>query len=121
MDTKFLRLLGDFERLTQDESTALRERNFPYLADIHRTKAEILLDLCELSRSRGIDFLAPSLKGRIRNLIESEKANIKLLDDYMTANIAARHNAQAATRRLRSLGRVYTIDAADESQTAYAA
>jgi len=117
MEAKFYRLLSAYEKLTVEETTALRERNFVYFSSIRDTKPLILPEMLELAKALEIHTKDPTVKDRMLKIIQMGQANTQLVEGYLAENNATRQNAMAAIKRLKSLSRIYNQDTA----TAYAA
>jgi hypothetical protein len=121
METKFWRLLSAFENLTNEETAALRERNFRYFTSLHETKTEILPELLRLAEGAGICTNDPYLKSRMVKLMEAVQTNAVLVEGHLAENTAAQQKARAAVRRLRSFSRTYSTKTHCEGEAARAA
>jgi len=107
MEETFWRLLSDFERLTQDEAVALRERNFPYLNRVQESKQDILPKLCELSAELGLSTADPRLKPRIEKVMAAVQENARLAAVFLEENAFERTRAEHALRRLGGVRKTY--------------
>lgn len=121
MEAKFYRLLTAYEKLTVEETTALRERNFVYFSNIRETKPRILPELLELATALDIKVKDPSVTERMLKIIETGQANTRLVEGYIAELTATRQNAIAAAKRLKSLSTIYSSVQSGDKPTAYAA
>jgi len=121
METKFYRLLSAYEKLTVEETTALRERNFVYFSNIRETKSRILPELLELATTLDIKVKDPSVTARMLKIIEMGQENTHLVEGYITELTVTRQNAIAAAKRLKSLSAIYDNVQPGEKSAAYAA
>lgn len=115
MERKFWRLLGEYERLTRDETIAVNEQNYPAVAELSAKKTLLFLEMQSLGKTLDIDRAHPALKSRIDPLIETEQRNAALLNKCVSETHCQRQTLEAATKRLRNFERVYTWGARAES------
>lgn len=112
-DAKFLRLLGDYEVLTRDETFALTESkpNFPVIAAIHEKKAVIFAELEKEGKLLGIQRRKnpanAALMERFAALIEMGKANADYAAAEMTRIRLELEEIQVVSLRIQSLNRTY--------------
>ena len=120
MEAKFYRLLGAYEKLTIEETTALRERNFVYFSNVRETKSGILPELLELATALEIKVKDPLVTNRMLKIIETGQENTHLVEGYIAELTSTRQNALAASKRLKSLSAIYNhVQVSDKA--AYAA
>lgn len=115
LERKFWRLLGDYERLTRDETLAIQEQNYPVVADLSARKTVLFLEMQSLGKTLDIDRAHPALKSRIDPLIETEQRNAALLNKCVSETCCHRQTLEAATKRLRNFERVYTWEGRAQS------
>ncbi len=108
MERKFWRLLGDYERLTRDETHAIGEQNYPVVAELSAKKSVVFLEMESLCNSLDMDRAHPALKSRIDPLIETEQRNAAFLNKLVSETVCHQQTLEAATKRLRNFERVYT-------------
>jgi len=103
----FWRLLGDYERLTKNESAALLAGAFDDLAVIQDLKDPVLESLRVFATSAGLDRTHPELAGRVDQLLRHAERNRKLIETMLSRAHVERQNLDAARQRLRGLGTAY--------------
>lgn len=103
----FWRLLGDYERLTKNESAALLAGAFEDLAVIQDLKDPVLETMRTFARTTGLDRANSELARRIDQLLIHAERNKKLIETMLTRANVERQNLDAARQRLRGLGTAY--------------
>lgn len=103
----FWRLLGDYERICNDETAALRAEDFESAATIQALKATLLAGLQEKGRELGIDRSDSSFRERLEAIASSEQANEAFVAKLLTRNATERISLDAARIRLRGLRHSY--------------
>jgi hypothetical protein len=103
----FWRLLGDYERLTRDESAALRDRDFALLAEIQERKPLLFASLQELAASAGLDRRHLALNDRLESLRALEESNAALLASQLASSRAEHRAIEGLRHRVRGLGQAY--------------
>ena|SRR5450432_1538575 len=106
----FDRLLGDYERLTRDETFAIHERNFSAVAELSLKKTAVFQELARAGKALGIDHRHATFKDRIAHLIETELQNASLVDECVSKTRCQRQMLATAAKRLRTFERVYGWD-----------
>ncbi|KAB2648379.1 MAG: hypothetical protein DVB27_01030 [Verrucomicrobia bacterium] len=107
MEQRFWRGLAAYERLTDDESVAIRARDFDAVEDIHSRKPALLDELCVLAAGAGLSRRTPALSCRIERLTTTETANAEAVATMLGAARRERQNLELARQRLRSLSTLY--------------
>lgn len=107
LERRFWRLLSAYERLTQDEAVALRERDFDALGSIHARKPAVLEEMCAVAARTGLDRRTAELGLRIEKLTVAETANAETLETMLGAARIERQSLDVARQRLRSLSTLY--------------
>jgi hypothetical protein len=106
-ERSFWRLLGDYERLTRDESAALRDQDFALLEEIEDRKPLLLTQLQELAARAGLDRGYAPLNERLETLRTQGEANSALLAKRI-AESRAEHRAMDGLRsRMKGMGQAY--------------
>lgn len=114
LERRFWRLLRDYERLTQDESVAIRARDFDALDSLHARKPAVLEALCALGVQAGFDRRTADLGARIERLTAAETANAESMATMLGEARLERQNLEVARQRLRSLNTLYGPEATRE-------
>ena len=99
----FWRLLGDYERISRDETTAIRGEDFETAGTIQALKAVLFATLENTGRDLGIDRRQPSFHERLEKIASGERANQAFVKDLIARNIAERRSLDTARSRLRGL------------------
>jgi hypothetical protein len=110
-DEDFWRLLGDYERLTKDESAALLAGAFEDLAVIQDLKEPVLEMMREFATAAGIDRANSEFTRRIDQLLLHAERNKKLIETMLRRAHVEQHNLDAARQRVRDLGTAYRPEA----------
>ena len=110
LDQDFWRLLGDYERLTRDETTAIRERDFSALEEANKTKLLIFAELLKIGGMLGLDRGHATLGGRLTLLGEAEQHNVALVRDGIAKSRLEFKMLHAASMRLRAIEHVYATE-----------
>ncbi len=103
----FWRLLGDYERICNDESVALRAEDFESAATAQTLKATLLAALQESGRELGIDRRHSALDERLEAIASGERANDAFVKQLLAHNAADQKSLHAALTRLRGLQHSY--------------
>jgi hypothetical protein len=103
----FWRLLGDYERLTKNESAALLAGAFDDLAVIQDLKEPVLETMRTFARTAGLDRRNSELARRVDQLLIHAERNRKLIETMLTRAKVERLNLDAARARLRGLSTAY--------------
>jgi len=117
-ETDFWRLLGDYERLTKNESAALLAGAFEELAAIQNLKDPVLESMRIFAQAAGLDRRNTELARRVDQLLIQAERNQKLIDTMLARAHVERQNLDAARQRLRGFGTAYRPEA---SQAAFSA
>lgn len=115
----FWRLLGDYERLTKNESAALLAGAFDDLAAIQSLKEPVLESMRAYAQTSGLDRRNTEFARRIDQLLIHAERNRKLIDTMLTRAHVERQNLDAARQRLRGLGTAYRPGAAHAAFSAH--
>lgn len=115
----FWRLLGDYERLTKNESAALLAGAFDDLAAIQSLKEPVLESMRAYAQTSGLDRRNTEFARRIDQLLIHAERNRKLIDTMLTRAHVERQNLDAARQRLRGLGTAYRPEAAHAAFSAH--
>ena len=107
LEQRFWRGLAAYERLTDDESVAIRARDFDAVEDIHSRKPALLDELCALAAGAGLSRRTPALSCRIERLTTTETANAEAMATMLGEARRERQNLELARQRLRSLSTLY--------------
>lgn len=107
LEENFWRLFGDYERLTRDETTTIREWDFTALATIQAKKVIILDELIRLGTAIGLNRDNPAFNSRVSILEEAEEQNSELLAQEISKTRRELNMLQAASVRLRAVEHVY--------------
>jgi hypothetical protein len=107
---RFWRLLTDYERLTQDESVAIRARDFDAVDSLQGGKPALFDELCGLAARIGLDRQNAALSTRLDALTALETASEKALAAMLDETRTERQNLDSARQRLRSLNTSYGPD-----------
>ena len=99
----FWRLLGDYERISRDETTAIRGEDFDTAATIQALKAVLFATLENTGRDLGIDRRQTSFHERLEKIASGERANQAFVKQLLARNIAERKSLDTARSRLRGL------------------
>lgn len=110
-ETKFWRLLGEYERLTFDEGVALREVNLAALARLQDQKTVVSKAVLELAAEGGINLPAD----RLEDLIERQNRNLAIAQEQLAHLSCERQNLATAGQRLAHVGRAYHQEPAGTS------
>jgi hypothetical protein len=110
------RLLGEYERLTRDESAALRSRDFARLGEIHAFKPELLTAIVEEGSSLGLDRHVMWFDDCLLALAALERDNVNFAARGLMELNAQLDSLEAARKRLRSLGHAYRRTGAPSSR-----
>ena len=110
MEQRFWRGLAAYERLTDDESVAIRARDFDAVEDIHSRKPALLDELCVLAAGAGLSRRTPALSCRIERLTTTETANAEAVATMLGAARRERQNLELARQRRRKL---FSVKAAE--------
>ena len=86
----FWRLLGDYERISRDETTAIRGEDFETAATIQALKAVLFATLENTGRDLGIDRRQASFDERLEKIASGERANQAFVKQLLARNIADR-------------------------------
>lgn len=103
----FWRLLGDYERICNDETTALRAEDFESAAAIQALKSTLFAALQESGGALGIDRRDAAFHGRLEAIASGECANEAFLRQLLARNAAERKALHTARTRLRGLRHSY--------------
>ncbi|MCE9612505.1 MAG: hypothetical protein K8R23_20080 [Chthoniobacter sp.] len=112
IERRFWLLLSVYERLTQDESVAIRARDFDTVDSIHARKPAVLEELCGMGARVGFDRKTAELGVRIERLTATETANAELIVEMLGEARLERQNLEVARQRLRSLNTLYAPESA---------
>lgn len=107
LEERFWRGLAAYERLTDDESVAIRARDFDAVEDIQSRKPALLDELCVLAAGAGLSRRTPALSRRIERLTTTEAANAEAVATMLGEARRERQNLELARQRLRSLSTLY--------------
>lgn len=99
----FWRLLADYERISRDETTAIRGEDFETAAAIQALKAVLFSTLEDNGRDLGIDRRQSSLHERLEKIATGERANLDFLKQLLARNAAEKRSLDASRSRLRGL------------------
>lgn len=99
----FWRLLADYERISRDETTAIRGEDFETAAAIQALKAVLFATLEDTGRDLGIDRRQPSFHERLEKIAVGERANQAFVKQLLARNTAERKSLDTARSRLRGL------------------
>ena len=99
----FWRLLGEYERISRDETTAIRGEDFETAANIQALKAVLFVTLEDTGRDLGIDRRQASFHERLEKIASGERANQVFVKQLLARNIAERRSLDTARSRLRGL------------------
>jgi hypothetical protein len=110
-EKKFWRLVGDYERLTSDETVALREVNLAALARLQEQKSVVSDAVLELAAQGGM----PLPPDRFERLMARQKANLAITQEQLARLSCERQNLTTAGQRLSHVGRAYKHDSGSAS------
>lgn len=99
----FWRLLADYERISRDETTAIRGEDFETVATIQALKAVLFATLEGSGRDLGIDRREASFHARLEKIAAAERANQAFVKQLLARNAAERRTLDTARSRLRDL------------------
>ena len=99
----FWRLLADYERISRDETTAIRGEDFETAAGIQAIKALLFATLEDSGRELGIDRRQASFHARLEKIADDERANQAFVKQLLARNAAERRTLDTARSRLRGL------------------
>lgn len=116
----FWRLLGDYERICNDETVALRAEDFQSAATIQTLKATLFAALQENGRELGIDRRQSTFHERLEAIASGERANDAFIEQLLTRNAAEQKSVHAALTRLRGLQHSYAPARPAESGSFFA-
>ena len=105
----FWRLLRDYERLTSDETTALRNRDFEAVASAESLKPVLFSALREIGAALGYDRSDPVLRNRLELLAIHERANLAFVGKLLAQAASERRNLNALLLRLRGIDHTYAV------------
>jgi hypothetical protein len=103
----FWRLLADYERISSDETTAIRGEDFETAATIQALKAVLFAALEDGGRDLGIDRRHASFEARLEKIAAGERANEAFVKKLLARNAAERRTLETARSRLRGLLHAY--------------
>lgn len=112
----FARLLGDYERASCEEATAIAERNFDALTFLHRKKLLLLEGLIVAAGGRN---QGPEAQSRLDALSLTDHQNQERLKSELSQIQAELSTLNEASLRLRSVKNVYRPLAADTMKTGF--
>jgi DNA repair ATPase RecN len=115
----FWRLLGDYERLTKNESAALLAGAFDDLAVIQDLKDPVLETMRTFAQAAGLDRRNSELARRVDQLLVHAERNKRLIETMLTRAHVERQNLDSARQRLRGLGTAYRPDHAQAAFSAH--
>ena len=116
----FWRLLADYERISRDETTAIRGEDFETAATIQALKALLLATLEDSGRSLGIDRREASFHARLEKIAAAARANQLFVKQLLARNAAERRTLDTARSRLRGLLHSYVSTKAPGSGSFFA-
>jgi len=99
----FWRLLAEYERISRDETVAIRSEDFETAATIQALKALLFLTLESSGRDLGIDRRQASFHARLEKIADAERANQTFVKQLLAQNAAERRTLDTARSRLRGL------------------
>lgn len=99
----FWRLLADYERISRDETTAIRGEDFETAAGIQALKAVLFATIEDSGRDLGIDRRQASFHARLEKIATAERANQAFVKQLLARNLAERRSLDTARSRLRGL------------------
>ena len=99
----FWRLLGDYERISHDETAAIRAEDFETAATIQTLKATLFAALENGGRELGINRSEASFDERLEKIADAERANEAFVKQLLDLNAAERKTLDTARARLRGL------------------
>ena len=99
----FWRLLADYERISLDETAAIRAEDFETAAGIQVLKATLLAALQDRGRELGIDRRQAPFHERLEKIADGERANEAFVRQLLARNAAERRTLLTARTRLRGL------------------
>ena len=105
------RLLDDYERLTLDESVALRGHDFACLEAIQECKRALVKSLCELAKAMGGLQEEPAFRQRWEAVMEMQNANAYLAAALLRELEERRRELDATSGQVRGVARTYTSKA----------
>ncbi len=105
----FWRLLGDYERICHDETTALHGEDFQSAATIQALKPTLLAALEEHARELGIDRRDETFHARIEAIADAERDNDTFVKQLLARNEAERKALHHARLRLRGMQHSYVV------------
>jgi hypothetical protein len=101
------RLLADYERLTQDESVALRSHDFACLEAIQECKRALVKGLCDLAKAMGGLDDEPFFRERWSAVLEKQSANAYLAAALLRELEEQRRELEATGGQVRGVARTY--------------
>ena len=107
LEQRFWRGLAAYERLTDDESVAIRARDFDAVADLQSRKPALLDELGVLAAGAGLSRRTPALSSRIERLTATETANAEAVATMLGEARRERQSLDLARQRLRRLHTLY--------------
>lgn len=99
----FWRLLADYERISHDETIAIRGEDFETAATIQALKEVLFATLENNGRDLGIDRRQASIHERLEKIAVGERANLEFVRQLLARNTAERRSLDTARSRLRGL------------------
>ena len=115
MRTTLWRLLDDYERLTNDESVALRGHDFACLEAIQECKRALVKSLCELAKAMGGLHEEPAFRQRWEAVMEMQNANAYLAAALLRELEERRRELDATSGQVRGVARTYASKAPEEN------
>lgn len=106
-EQKFWRLLGDYERLTQNETTALLEFNLPVLREIQDKKPAFFRDLAECGEQCGLDCKNPEVARRFNLLAQAQQRNEAFIAGFLAKRRGEMDSLNRAVGQIRFLRASY--------------
>lgn len=103
----FWRLLADYERISRDETTAIRAEDFETAARIQELKATLFAAIQDGGRELGMDRREASFAERLEKIADGERANEAFVRQLLARNATERRKLLAARARLRGLQHSY--------------
>jgi hypothetical protein len=107
LESKFWRLLGEYERLTRDETTALRELNFSLIREVQDKKREFLRELAEVGGQCGLNRKNPEVARRFTLLSEACQHNEALAKAFLAKRRGELDSVCRVSGQIRTFRAVY--------------
>lgn len=114
------RLLDDYERLTQDESVALRGHDFACLEAIQECKRALVKSLCELAKAMGGLHEEPVFRRRWEAVMEMQNANAYLAAALLRELEERRRELDQTSGQVRGVARTYATHGEGETERSLA-